>query len=143
MQADICKTTALSIRNRTLDYMLAHRPEFEAVFATGPRSVDALDSAPALNLDLYCQCMRSEVDQGDELSVKAAALSLGMEIRVLTYDAKGDAIQVLSYSGTPVTNESEEPLRDRGSLQSFDRNVVRGNPGGPMYRPVAEGGQQH
>ena len=108
--------------------MLAHRPEFEAVFATSPRSIDALDSAPDLNLDHYCQRMRSEVAQGDALSVKAAALSLGREIRVLTYDPKGDAIQVLSYPGTPVTNESEEPPRDRETLQSLEGNVVSGNP---------------
>ena len=116
--------------------MLAHRSEFEEVFVTGLdsrsdigpiRSIDALDSAPDPSLDHYCKRMRSEVAQGDELSIRAAALSLEMDIRVLKYDPSRDSIMILTYPGTPITNGPEESLQEKGPMGSLESNVNRGN----------------
>lgn len=42
--------------------------------------IEALDSALDSNLDQYCARMRSETAQGDELTVRAAALILQIDI---------------------------------------------------------------
>lgn len=76
--------------------MLVHRSEFESSFEgrtvaaveTGPIDpVDALDSALDPDLDHYCTRMRLEVAQGDELTMRAAALILQTDIQVLKFNS--------------------------------------------------------
>ncbi len=103
------KTTAITIRKLALDHMLEHRLSFENSFGkktstlmvndqiaadNGTDSMmeevpapemerDALDSALDLDLDSYCGRMRSETAQGDELTIRAAAWALQINIRIL------------------------------------------------------------
>ena len=90
--------TASAIRNVALDHMLEHRPAFEGSFGRKSTTLtttdritanteidsvmeeelatvmerDSLDSALDPDLDHYCERMRSETAQGDELTIRAA-----------------------------------------------------------------------
>ena len=123
------KKTARMVRNLALDHMLGHRSSFESSFGkksstlmgndqmaadNGTDSVpeevqaaemerDALDSALDLDLDSYCGRMRSETAQGDELTIRAAAWALQINIRVLKLNFTTTTIMALTYPGTPPT----------------------------------------
>jgi hypothetical protein len=75
----------------------------EEVPAAGKEG-DALDSGLDLDLDSYCGRMRSETAQGDELTVRAAAWALQINIRVLKLNSTTATIMTLTYPGTPPTS---------------------------------------
>jgi hypothetical protein len=75
---------------------------------------DALDSALDLDLDSYCGRMRSETAQGDELTIRAAARTLQINIRILKLNSTKTTIMALTYPGTP-PNLEEAP----GTLNSL------------------------
>ncbi len=104
------KETTNMVRNLALDHMLEHRFTFESSFGTDQiaavNETDSAteevlvtemerdtDSAPDLDLDSHCRRMRSEIAQGDELTIRAAAWALQINIRVLKLN---------SYPGTPL-----------------------------------------
>jgi hypothetical protein len=134
------KKMARTIRELALDHMLRHRSSFESSFgkesstlmANNQRVVDngtdsmmkeapavekernALDSALDLDLNSYCKRMRSETAQGDELTIRAAAWALQINIRILKLNSTTTTIMTLTYPGTPPDLE-EVP----GTMQSL------------------------
>jgi hypothetical protein len=134
------KGTASMIRNLALDHMLRHRSSFESSFGKKSSTLmvndqivadnekdsvmeevqsaemerDALNSALDLDLDSYCGRMRSETAQGDELTIRAAAGALQINIRVLKLNSTTTSIMALTYPGTP-TDLEEDP----GTLNSL------------------------
>jgi hypothetical protein len=121
------KTTANTIRNLALDHILEHRLSFENSFGKKGSTLmihdqratdngidsmmgevpavgmegDALDSALDPDLDIYCGRMRSETAQGDELTIRAAACALQINIRILKLNSTTMTIMALVYPGTP------------------------------------------
>jgi hypothetical protein len=118
---------ASTIRELALDHILRYRSSFESSFgkesstlmANNQRVVDngadsmtkeapaaeternALDSALDPDLDSYCKRMRSETAQGDELTIRAAAWALQINIRILKLNSTTMTIMALTYPGTP------------------------------------------
>ena len=139
--------TARSIRNLALDHMLEHRSAFEGSFGSksnkrtttdritadteidtvmeeeleAERERDALDSALDPDLDHYCKRMRSETAQGDELTIRAAAWALRINIRVLKMNSTTATIMALTYPGTPP--DLEEGSGTSNSLGSDDQGL--------------------
>jgi hypothetical protein len=106
---EIRRTTTLTIRNLALDYILEHKPTFKDSFArkttttanassegTAPED-NALDSALDSDLDQYYFRMRSEVAQEDELTIRAAALALHTDIRILKLNPTTGTVQTITY----------------------------------------------
>ena len=139
--------TARSIRNLALDHMLEHRSAFEGSLGSksntrtttdritanteidtvmeeelaAERERDALDSALDPDLDHYCKRMRSETAQGDELTIRAAAWVLRINIRVLKMNSTTTTIMTLTYPGTPP--DLEEGSGTSNSLGSDDQGL--------------------
>jgi hypothetical protein len=122
------KKTAGMVRKLALDHMLWHRSSFESSFGKKSSTLlvndqiatdngtdlvmeeverDALDSALDLDLDSYCERMRSETAQGDELTIRAAAWALQINIRVLKLNSTTASIMALTYPGTPPDLEED------------------------------------
>jgi hypothetical protein len=80
---------------------------------------DALDSTLDPDLDHYCDRMRSETVQGDELTIRAIAGALRINIRVLKLNSTTATIMALTYPGTPPI-DLEEGLGTSKSLGSDD-----------------------
>jgi hypothetical protein len=140
--------TARSIRNLALDHMLEHRTAFEGSFGRKSTTLtttyritadtetdavmeeelaaemerDALDSALDPDLDHYCNRMRSETARGDELTIRAAAWALRINIRVLKLNSTTVTIMALTYPGTPPI-DPEESLGTSNSLGSDDQGL--------------------
>jgi hypothetical protein len=83
---------------------------------------DALDSDLDPDLDHYCNRMRSETAQGDELTIRAAAWTLRINIRVLKLNSTTSIIMTLTYPGTPPI-DLEEDLGTSNSLGSDDQGL--------------------
>jgi len=82
---------------------------------------DALDSALDPDLDHYCKRMRSETTQGDELTIRATAWVLRINIQVLKLNSTTATIMTLTYPGTPP--DLEEGLGTSNSPES-DKNTA-------------------
>jgi hypothetical protein len=128
------KTTANMIRKLALDHILEHRSSFENSFGkktstlmvndqraadnginsmmgevpTAGMEGDALDSALDPDLDSYCGRMRSETAQGDELTIRAAACALQVNIQILKLNSTTTTIMSLVYPGTPPTSRRSQ-----------------------------------
>jgi hypothetical protein len=75
---------------------------------------NTLDSVLDPDLDSYCKRMRSETAQGDELTIRAAAWALQINIRILKLNSTTTTIMALTYPGIP-PNLEEVP----GTLNSL------------------------
>jgi hypothetical protein len=160
--------TAGRVRNQALDHMLRYRSSFENSFGKKSSTLmvndqmvadnrtdsvleevqaadmerDALDSATDLDLDSYCERMRSETAQGDELTIRAAARALQTNIRVLKLNSTTTTIMALTYPGTPPDLEEDpgtlNPLAsdDQGLRTITIAHYVHHHDGAGHYNPI-------
>ena len=106
---------------------------------------NALDSAPDSDLDQYCNRMQSETAQGDELTIRAAALALRRNIRVLKLNSTTGTIMSISYPGILPSDYEEEPGNSNQSemndqeLQTITiAHYVHQHGGAGHYNPIIQ-----
>jgi hypothetical protein len=159
---------ANTIRNLALDHILEHRLSFENSFGNSRSTLmvndqrvadngidsmmgkvpavgmerDALDSALDPDLDSYCKRMRSEIAQGDELTIRAAAGALQINIRILKLNSSTMTIMALVYPGTPPNLEEipdimNAPASDAQDLRTITiAHYVHQHEGAGHYNPI-------
>ena len=104
------KVKAMSIRKVAVDYIKNNRAEFEGWLAyPSDREVGDDDF-----FYQYCESMRTEGQQGDELMLKAAALGLQVDIQVFKFNTITDSICMYHFP-------REKPSEDRASQSSIPR----------------------
>ena len=104
------KVKAMSIREVAVDYIKNNRAEFEG-WLPYPSDREVGDDDFFYQ---YCESMRTEGEQGDELMLKAAALGLQVDIQVFKFNTITDSICMYHFP-------REKPSEDRASQSSIAR----------------------
>jgi len=104
------KVKAMSIRKVAVDYIKNNRAEFEG-WLPYPSDREVGDDDFFYQ---YCESMRTEGEQGDELMLKAAALGLQVDIQVFKFNTITDSICMYHFP-------REKPSEDRASQSSIPR----------------------